>query len=312
MLASVRPRNRPVIITAAAISTVTSIPLAISGQYWAIIAGLKNVSTKRSQGVMALSQQLGDEGACTALTRCVENGRGRARLDDLPLVHEDDAVGGFTGKPQFVAYDQHGHAAGLEVAQYGEHGADEFRIERRGRLVEQHDFRTQRKGASDGDALLLATRQLIRVARCLVGEANLCECAEADCFSLSARLLQHLAERQRDVPQRCHVRVKIEGLEYHAHRAAQRIEVRGARRDLDAIEDDAAARWLFQAVDASQKRALARTRGTDDEHQLAFIHADVDTLEHFGGTEALLQTGDGKDRHSTRRPLRSLVSLTHT
>ena len=53
MVASARPSTKPVTTTAAAISTVTSTPLRMSGQYCAIIAGLKNVSTKRSQAVMA-------------------------------------------------------------------------------------------------------------------------------------------------------------------------------------------------------------------------------------------------------------------
>src|SRR6476619_3541734 len=53
MVASARPSASPVTTTAAAISTVTSTPLRMSGQYCAIIAGLKNVSTNRSQAVMA-------------------------------------------------------------------------------------------------------------------------------------------------------------------------------------------------------------------------------------------------------------------
>ena len=54
-----------------------------------------------------------------------------------------------------------------EVAHHREHLADEFGIERRRRLVEQHQPRRDRERAGDGDALLLAAgqsmRQLVRV-----------------------------------------------------------------------------------------------------------------------------------------------------
>ena len=97
----------------AAISTVTSTPLRMSGQYWAIIAGLKKVSTKRSQAVMALTWSSSATNARVRLSRgrIEASRRRRPLLDDLALVHEDDAVGGIARKAQLVADDQHGHAA---------------------------------------------------------------------------------------------------------------------------------------------------------------------------------------------------------
>ena len=47
-----------------------------------------------------------------------------------------------------------------EVAHDGEHLADEFGIERRGRLVEEHQLRPHGEGAGDRDALLLAAGEL--------------------------------------------------------------------------------------------------------------------------------------------------------
>ena len=47
----------------------------------------------------------------------------------------------------------------------GEHLADELGVERRGRLVEQHHLRVEAERARDRDALLLAARELGRVAR---------------------------------------------------------------------------------------------------------------------------------------------------
>src|SRR5690606_32693481 len=60
-------------------------------------------------------------------------------LDDLPIVHEDHAVGDCAGETHLVGDAEHGHAL---VCQ-GDHGVEyllyHFRVERRGGLVEQHD-----------------------------------------------------------------------------------------------------------------------------------------------------------------------------
>ena len=78
--------------------------------------------------------------------------------------------------------------ARAHVAHDGEHRADELRIERRGRLVEQHDLRLERERAGDRDALLLAARELGRVGRGLVGEPDPLERRAAERVGLGARL----------------------------------------------------------------------------------------------------------------------------
>jgi hypothetical protein len=78
------------------------------------------------------------------------------RLDDLPAIHEHDAVGHLAGEAHFVAHHQHGHAVLGETDHGVEHLLDHFRVERGGRLVEQHDFRVHAESARDGHALLLA------------------------------------------------------------------------------------------------------------------------------------------------------------
>ena len=50
-----------------------------------------------------------------------------------------------------------------EAAHHVEHLADQLGVERRGRLVEQHQLRLHRQRAGDRDALLLAARELRRV-----------------------------------------------------------------------------------------------------------------------------------------------------
>ena len=74
-----------------------------------------------------------------------------------------------------VRDDDHRHADLGEVAHHVEHLADELRVERRGRLVEQHQLRVHRQRARDRDALLLAAGERHRVGVVLVREADAVE-----------------------------------------------------------------------------------------------------------------------------------------
>ncbi len=90
--------------------------------------------------------------------RVLEEFLGRIRLDDLARVHENDAVGDLAREAHLVAHHQHGHAVLGERDHGVEHLFHHFRIERRGRLVEQHELRIHAERARDRDALLLAAR----------------------------------------------------------------------------------------------------------------------------------------------------------
>lgn len=62
----------------------------------------------------------------------------------------------FAGKADLVGNDNHRHAAHGKVAHDLQDSADQFRIERRGRLVEEQHLGLHRHGARDRDTLLLA------------------------------------------------------------------------------------------------------------------------------------------------------------
>ncbi len=80
-------------------------------------------------------------------------------FDDFAVVHENDAMRDLAGKTHFMGHHHHGHALAGEVDHHVKHFADHFRIERRGRLVEQHRDRIHRQRARNRDALLLAAGQ---------------------------------------------------------------------------------------------------------------------------------------------------------
>jgi YgiT-type zinc finger domain-containing protein len=64
------------------------------------------------------------------------------------------------GKAHLVGHAQHGHAFFGQLDHHVEHFLDHFGVERRGRLVEQHDLRLHAQRPGDRHALLLAAGQL--------------------------------------------------------------------------------------------------------------------------------------------------------
>ena len=164
-----------------------------------------------------------------------------------PVIHEDHAVGGVARKAHLVAYHQHGHAAALELAHDVEHAADEFRIERRGGLIEQHHLGFERERARDRDPLLLAARKLTGIGARLVGKAHPIERRDARCALPRRAACPAPWQRECDVPQRRHVRIEVERLEYHADLSPHGVDVGRARHDVDAVDANRTSGRLLQA-----------------------------------------------------------------
>ncbi len=80
---------------------------------------------------------------------------------------------------------------------------------------------------------------------------------------------------------------QIEGLEYHAHPAAQCRDVSRRRQNVLTIDEDASASRSIQQIKATQKRAFAGTRGSDDGNYLADSNLGIDVLEDIDCTKLL-------------------------
>src|SRR5207245_4162416 len=66
-----------------------------------------------------------------------------------------------------------------------------------------------------------------------------------------------------------------------------------------AIADlDGAGVGLLESRDHVQQGRLAAARGPQQHGELAALHAEVDTLQHFGVAETLAQTPDAQRRHA--------------
>ena len=76
------------------------------------------------------------------------------------------------GEAHLVGDHDHGHALVGQLLHDVQHLADQLRVERRGRLVEEHQLGLHGQRAGDRDPLLLAAGELRRVGVELVVEAD--------------------------------------------------------------------------------------------------------------------------------------------
>ena len=99
----------------------------------------------------------------------------------------------------WVTHD-HGHAAGGQLFHDGEHLTDHFRIERLGRLVEQHDFGIHGERARNRDALALAAGQFAGHRLGLLGEADAGEFGQARSRASALPILRSLVRPRVMLP----------------------------------------------------------------------------------------------------------------
>ena len=112
-----------------------------------------------------------------------------------------------------------------QVAHDREHVADELGVERRGRLVEEHELGVHRQRPGDGDALLLAAGELRREGVVLVGQPDLLEVVPGDPLGLGLASLEHPSLGDGEVLEHGQVREEVELLEHHADPAADLVDV---------------------------------------------------------------------------------------
>ncbi|MGY4443930.1 hypothetical protein ACVW04_006749 [Bradyrhizobium sp. LM2.3] len=194
-------------------------------------------------------------------------------------------------KAHLVGDDDHGHAVVGELAHHAENVADQFRIERRGGLVEQDGLGLHRQRARNRDALLLAAGELRRMCVGLLGEPHLHQQGTAALECLRTRLLLHIERTFDDVLQHRPVRKQIEALEHHRDLGADFHDRRRVAVDLQSLDADLAAVVAFEPVDTAQDGGLAGAGRTDDADHLALLHRRRDALEHLVLAKTLVDVG---------------------
>ena len=242
--------------------------------------------------------------------RVTEHLLGRPGFEDLAAVEEDHPVGDLPGEAHLVGGEHHGHALALEVTDHREHLADQFRVERRGDLVEQQQARVVHQRPDDRHPLLLAAGEPVRVAVRLVGQADPGQPLHRPLARLGGRPLVHPGRGERDVAQHGHVREQVVRLEHHADPLPDLVRIDPRVGDVLAVQPDRAVVDLGEQVDAAQQRRLARAGGADQRHHLVFVHVQAQVVEHHRGAEDLPDVA-AFEQHQTpafcRRAARSVT-----
>ena len=174
-------------------------------------------------------------------------------------------------------------------------------IEIAGRLIGKDQRRTGHQCACDGDALLLAARQLARLTRQAVAETHALQCLGGAAPSFGAA---HTGIDQwcLDVFQCTGARQQVEVLEHEADLAvAQFGELVGVQlSDIAPLQDVAAAVGYVQAAEDVHQGRLAGTRWPHDRDELAGLHGQVDAAQgvHVDAVQrvGLVQFADFDDR----------------
>jgi hypothetical protein len=151
-----------------------------------------------------------------------------------------------------MGHDKHRHAAGAEVGDKFQSSFDHFRIQRRGRLVEEHHLRSHGQRTGDRNPLLLAAGQHARAGTGLVLQANSVQLSEREVPGRVRGQSPQFARRQRNILQDAEMREEIVMLEHHTDALTELVGIVAQHRP--AVQQDVAAIELIQSVQGTQQR----------------------------------------------------------
>ncbi len=164
-------------------------------------------------------------------------------------------------------------------------------VEVAGRLVGKDHHRIADDRAGDGDALLLAARQLRRVVMLAPLKSDLGQRLRRAGRTLG-RGMALVDQRQFDVLERGRAGEQVEALEDEAEivAAQERPLVAAEARDIDAVEAVGAGGRPVEAADDVHRGRLAGARRPHDGDELALADRQVDAVEraHLGLSAAVV------------------------
>src|SRR5262249_4112146 len=228
------------------------------------------------------ADEIGDEPAGGPLVELL----GRRYLEHAPVAHDGDAIGQ-RERLLLIMRDVHGRDAQLllELTDLGAHLDADLRVEVRQGLVQQEDVRVQHEGAGQGDPLLLATRELSRVALLEARQVDLGEAGGPTVGDGRAAELPEPAPAG-DVRLHRHVRPQRVVLEHHADVA----RVRPEPVDAAVAEPDLAAVGCVKAGDQPQECRLSAPGGPEQREQLAVADLEARAVDGGHASEPLEDT----------------------
>lgn len=208
---------------------------------------------------------------------------------DPAVFHADDA-GHTLGEGRVVRDDDDGGAAlAVDLEEELVDSLAGGAVEVAGGLVAEQELGFEREGAGEGDALLLATRELAGAVADAVLEADLFEQGHAAVLHLTQRLALD-QPGHGDVLEGGELGEQVVKLEDEADRlVAQGGQARaGQVGGRLPVEPDDAGAGQVERADAVHQRALAGAGFADDGEHLALLDREIDSLEDLEGLTLVL------------------------
>ncbi len=131
-----------------------------------------------------------------------------------------------TGEAHFVRHDHHRFALFGQLLHDAQHFANEFRIQRGGRFVEQQHLGLHRQRAGDRDTLLLTAGEMHRVFHLLAFvDTHFRQVFHRALAGFMLAQAQHLNRCFHHVLQHRHVAPEVKVLEYHRQARTQQAQL---------------------------------------------------------------------------------------
>ncbi len=144
------------------------------------------------------------------------------------------------------------------------------------------------EGAGDGDALLLASRELGGIGVGLGLEPHPRQDGHARFGRLFPRDLSDPDRGEGQVLEDGLVGIEVEGLEDHADRGPDLVDVGLVVGYFRTVDGHPASGGLLEQVHAPDQGALSRSRRTDDDELFPLGYMEVDVLQHVQTAEMLV------------------------
>ncbi len=181
-----------------------------------------------------------------------------------------------------------GRATAMDVLDQLHHSASHLRVQIAGRFVSEQQPRLSDQSTRDGDALLLAARQLRRIVWGPRGQPYPFEHGIDAPATLGGRHAS-ITQRHVDVVVDVEIGNEIEGLEDEPELLVPQLGALSVAEAacIDPVEPILASAELFQQAGDREKRGFAGAGGTHDGHELAFLDFEAQIaegvrLDHFG------------------------------
>src|SRR5258708_26812696 len=161
------------------------------------------------------------------------------------------------------------------------------------RLVEQDQLRPHRQGPSEGDALLLPARELVRKALGEVEDMYSCQRGADPRLAVGAVHAAH-PEAEGDVVGDAHMRPDGRVLKDEADAAMLGLQVEAVAPHLAPGDLDLAPVWVAEAGDEADQRRLTRAARSEDRDDLAARDGQIEMPQNRFRAEALSAVPTGQ------------------